>query len=159
MTGDGFDRYLAPVPWLRTEPAGVADDLQKIHIQLRALGKQLADQADRAPYTFITERLQALGEAEEQSAGRIAERLAVLGRHADDAEAGVLIEGRNCWERLVRLQDGYREMIRDLKLLSVRWDEEHPDDAQIVASVLGTATANRAIVGDLVARADPHALN
>lgn len=159
MTDDRRDRYFAPVPWLRTEPEGVADELQKIHVQLRAIGKQLEDQADRAPYTFIAERLQELGENEESNATRVAERLAELGRHADDAESGVVLEGRNCWERLVRLQDGYRELIRGLKLVAVRWDEEHPEDAQLVASVLASASAHRATVGDLVARADPHALN
>lgn len=159
MTGDRPDRYLGPVPWLRTEPTGVADELQKIHLQLRTLEKQLEDQADRAPYTFITERLEALGETEEANAVRVAARLAVLGRHADEVGPDVLIDGRNCWERLVRLQDGYRELLRQLKLLAVRWDGEHPEDARLVASVRDSASANRAVVGDLVARADPHALN
>lgn len=137
----------------------MADELQKIHIQLRAMTKQLEDQADRAPYAFITERLQALGENEERNAVRVAERLAALGRHADDAEGDVILQGRNCWERLVRLQDGYRELIRQLKLFSVRWDGEHPEDARLVASVLDGALASRAEIGDLVARSDPHALN
>ncbi len=145
--------------WLRTEPAGVADELQKIHIQLRALGKQLDDQADRAPYTFITERLQALSTTEEQNAVAVAERLAALGRHADDDGAEALVDGRNCWERLVRLQEGYRDLLRELKQLAVRWDEEHPEDARLVASVRDRAVASRTVVSDLVARADPHALN
>ena len=147
------------MPWLRTEPAGVADELQKIHIQLRSLGKQLENQADRAPYPFITERLQTLGAAEEENATLVAQRLAALGRHADEDEDGTLVDGRNCWERLVRLQDGYRELIRQLKVLSVRWDEEHPEDATLVASVRDSASASRAVVGDLVARSDPHALD
>lgn len=147
------------MPWLRTEPAGVADELQKIHIQLRTLEKQLEDQADRAPYPFITERLQALGQREERNAVSVAQRLAALGRHADDAEGDVVLEGRNSWERLVRLQDGYRELIRQLKLLAVRWDEEHPEDALLAAAVRDSAAASRAVVGDLVARSDPHALD
>lgn len=147
------------MPWLRTEPAGVADELQKIHIQLRSLERQLEHQADRAPYPFVTERLQALGAAEEENANLVAERLAALGRHADDDEDGALFEGRNCWERLVRLQDGYRELIRQLKVLSVRWDEEHPDDARLVSAVRDSASASRSVVGDLVARSDPHALD
>ncbi len=145
--------------WLRTEPAGVADELQKIHIQLRTLSKQLGDQADRAPYPFITERLQALGATEEQNAVAVARRLAALGRHADEEGPDALVDGRNCWERLIRLQDGYRGLIRQLKLLSVRWDEEHPEDARLVASVRDSAAASRTVVGDLVARADPHALD
>ena len=147
------------MPWLRTEPAGVADKLQKIHIQLRALEKQLEDQADRAPYPFITERLQALGQTEERNAVSVARRLAALGRHPDDAEGDVVLQGRNSWERLVRLQDGYRELIRHLKVLAVRWDEEHPEDARLAASVRDSAAASRAVVGDLVARSDPHALD
>lgn len=147
------------MPWLRTEPTEVADELQKVHLQLRALGKQLEDQADRAPYTFIAERLQALGETEEANAVSVAARLAVLGRHADEVGPDVLVEGRNCWERLVRLQDGYRELIRQLRPLVVRWDEEHPEDARLAASVCDSVSANRAVVGDLVARSDPHALN
>ncbi|MDG2307424.1 MAG: hypothetical protein P8R42_22785 [Candidatus Binatia bacterium] len=145
--------------WLRTEPAGVADELQKIHIQLRALRLQLEDQADRAPYTFITERLQKLGANEERSSLAVAARLAALGRHADETDADTLVDGRNCWERLVRLQDGYRDLIRQLKPLSVRWEDEHPEDAQLLASVRDTAVASRTIVGDLVARSDPHALD
>lgn len=147
------------MPWLRTEPAGVADELQKIHIQLRALSKQLEDQADRAPYAFIAERLEELGATEERSAVAIAQRLAALGRHADEGETGALVDGRNCWERLVRLQEAYRGLLRQLKLLAVRWDPEHPEDARLVSSVRDSVLANRAVVGDLVARADPHALN
>lgn len=147
------------MPWLRTEPEDVADALQKIHVQLRSIERHLEDQADRAPYTFITERLQALGAVEEKNAVAVAERLAMHGRHADeDGQAGP-VQGRNCWERLVRLQEGYRELIRQLKLLSVRWEEEHPEDAILVSSVRDSASRSRAVVGDLIARSDPHALD
>lgn len=147
------------MPWLRTEPAGVADELQKIYSQLRALTHQLEDQADRAPYGFIAERLQEMGASEERSAVAVADRLARLGRHADEDEIAAALVGRNCWERLVRLQDGYRGLIRQLKVLAVRWEEEHPDEAVLVASLRDHALANRAVVGDLLARSDPHALD
>jgi hypothetical protein len=147
------------VPWLRTEPAGVADELQTIHVQLRALHEQLESQADRAPYAFVTQRLQAIGAIEEKNAVAVARRLAALGRHADENGAGAVAEGRNAWERLVKLLDAYRELIRRLKLLSVRWDDEHPEDASLVAALRDSAQASRAIVGDLIARSDPHALD
>ena len=147
------------MPWLRTEPASVADELEKIHVRLCALGGQLEDQADRAPYTFVSERLQALGATEQRNAVAVAKRLAALGRHAEGGDAGAPPEGRNCWERLRRLQEGYRGLIRQLKILSARWGEEHPEDASLAASLRDSVSASRAVVGDLVARADPHALD
>lgn len=137
----------------------IADELQEIHIRLRALGRQLDDQADRAPYPFITERLQSLGAIEERNAVEVARHLAALGRNAASDGAAAGAEGRNCWERLVHLQDRYRELIQRLKLISVRWADEYPDEAGLAARLRDSALASRAVVGDLVARADPHALD
>lgn len=145
--------------WLRTEPADVADELEKVYAQLRGLAHLLERQADRAPYPFITERLEALGAGEEECARAVAERLARLGRHAEDGEAQPDVRGRNCWERLVRLQDAYRELLRQLKVLVVRWEDEHPEESQLLTVVRDRAAANRAVVGDLLARSDPHALD
>lgn len=145
--------------WLRTEPARVIDELQKIHVRLRSLVGQLEDQAGRAPYPFIQKDLRELEAAAERSAAAVAERLAAHGRHAEENGATPPTDGRNAWERLVRLQDGYRALLQPLKVLSVRWEEEYPEDASLIAALRDRIVKSRAVVGDLVARTDPHALD
>ena len=44
-------------------------------------------------------------------------------------------------------------------MLVVRWEDEHPEESQLLTVVRDRAAANRAVVGDLLARSDPHALD
>ena len=145
--------------WLRTETADVVEELQTIHGRVRDLARHLEEDADRAPYPHMTRILQDLAAGEQENVRRLASRLATLGRHPDDGGPPVRGEARNAWERLVHLQDAYRELIRQVKVLAVRWEGEHPEDAALVARLRDGALSSRAIVGDLLARADPHALN
>lgn len=159
MTAVGPAANSPTVSWLRTETADVVEELQTIHGRLRDLARHLEADADRAPYPHMTRILRDLAAGEQENVRGVAARLAALGRHADDGADGIRGEARNAWERLVHLQDAYRELLRQLKVLAVRWEGEHPEDAALVARLRDGALASRAIVGDLLARADPHALN
>lgn len=159
MTAVGPAGNSATMSWLRTETADVVEELQTIHARLRDLARHLEEDADRAPYPHMTRILQDLAAGEQENARSVATRLATLGRHADEGATSARGEARNAWERLVHLQDGYRELLRQLKVLAVRWEGEHPEDAALVARLRDGALASRTIVGDLLARADPHALN
>jgi hypothetical protein len=137
----------------------VADELQELHAAYAGLARQLAADADCAPYAHVAERLKQLEMAEERNALAVSERLAVLGRHAGENGTPPLRPGRNAWDRLVVLLEGYRDLIRRLTGLMVRWDDERPEDAALVRDLRDHAMSHRAVVSDLMARSDPHALD
>ena len=145
--------------WKQTEPSEVADELHEIHRSFQVIRESLEDQADRAPYELVRSRLRELEGVVDRGLEELSGRLADLGRHPPSIGRNEAVVGRNCWERLARLQDGYRDVIRRLKRLAVRWEEEHPEDAALAAAVRDGALRSRSVVGDLLARSDPHALD
>ena len=145
--------------FFQSEHERVAGELQTLHGEFRRLARQLEAHVDAAPYPQVADRLRRLGAEEEQNARRIADRLAVLGRHLRDDEAAPIRGGRNAWERLVVSLEDYRGLLRRLSGLWTRWDDEHPEDAALVHALRDSAVSHRDEVVDLIARSDPHALN
>jgi hypothetical protein len=147
------------VPWFRTESERIADGLEKVHEDLLRLVHQLDAHAELAPYPQVAERLRAIRDREETSARAVGDRMIALGREPSRQSHATPRAGRNSWQRLVFDVEDYRALLRSLSQLWVRWDDEHPADAALVRRVLDDATQNRDALNDLVARADPHALD
>ena len=147
------------MPWFRTESERVADGLEKAHEEMLRIARQLDAHAELAPYPQVSQRLREIREAEERSARAIAERMIALGRDPSTVASGGIRTGRNSWERLVGDVEDYRSLLRQLSQLWVRWDDEHPEDAALVRRVLDESTRSRDALNDLIARADPHAVN
>lgn len=145
--------------WLKRESERLADGLESAHDEIVRLARQLEAHAEVAPYPQVAERLRQLSDDEGRNAGFLAERLMRLGRQPSNAVRGELRTGRNSWERMVRDSEDYRGLLRHLSQLWVRWDDESIEDAAVIRTVLDAATRNRDAVNDLVARADPHALD
>lgn len=147
------------MPWFRTESERVADELEKAHDEMLRIVRQLDAHAEAAPYPQVAERLNEIRGAEEKSARAFAERMITLGRDPSPVASGDIRGGRNSWERLVGDVADYRALLRLLSQLWVRWDDEHPEDAALVRQALDESTRSRDALNDLVARADPHALD
>lgn len=145
--------------WFQSEHEVVAGELQTLHAEYRRLSHQLESHAEVAPYPHVGDRLQEILQAEDANARRVQERLAALGRHLREEGVGQIRGGRNSWERLVVTLEDYRALLRRLSALWVRWDDEHPEDAALVRNLRDSAVEHREALVDLVARADPHAID
>lgn len=147
------------MPWFRTERSRVADELEKLYAEYLRLCAQLEAHAEVVPYPQVGTRLAEIRVAEEENAKRLAARLSALGRHPSPSNGARLRGGRNAWERLVGTLEDYRGLLRQLGHLAARWDDEHPEDAELVEALRASALQHRDALGDLVARSDPHALD
>lgn len=147
------------MPWFKTESEKIADGLESVHDEVLRIARQLESHAEVAPYPQVAERLKEISGAEEDNARALGDRLIALGRQPGPNRHGALRSGRNSWERLVIDLEDYRALLRQLSQLWIRWDDEQPAVAQVVRHVLDSATRNRDSLNDLVARADPHAID
>lgn len=145
--------------WFKRESERLADGLEVAHDEIVRLARQIESHAEVAPYPQVAERLKRISGDEERNARHLADRLMKLGRQPSTAVRGALRTGSNSWERMVRDSEDYRGLLRQLSQLWVRWDDESADDAAVIRVVLDAATRNRDALNDLVARADPHALD
>jgi hypothetical protein len=126
------------------------------HDELR-VAQQLRLHAEHVPYPNIAARLLALADQADARAVLLRERATDLGGAVDAAGPGAPRGGRNCWERLtVDLGDLRAQSKRYLELAQ-HWDIEDAETAALFARLAREDGAMCRVVGDLVARSDPHA--
>ena len=134
----------------------IADLTASYHEELR-VALQLRLHAERVPYPASAARLLALAEREDAHAALVRERLARLGATVTSAGAGTPRGGRNYWERLTFDLEDLRAKSARLRELANHWDLDDPETAAIFDRLAREDATLCRVIGDLVARSDPHA--
>lgn len=126
------------------------------HDELR-VAQQLRLHAERVPYPNLVARVLALADRSDAHAGLLRERATQLGGAVDASGAGAPRSGHNYWERLtVDLEDLRAQSKRYLELAQ-HWDIEDAETAALFARLAHEDAAMCRVLGDLIARSDPHA--
>ena len=121
------------------------------------VARQLRLHAERVPYPNLAARLLALADQADAHAVLLRERATTLGGVVDTDGVGTPRGGHNYWERLTfDLQDLRAQSKRYLELAQ-HWDIEDAETAALFARLAHEDGAMCRVVGDLIARSDPHA--
>jgi hypothetical protein len=134
----------------------IADLTASYHEALR-VALQLRLHAERVPYPSSAARLLELAEREDTHAALVREQLTRLGATVTSAGAEAPRGGRNYWERLTFDLEDLRAKSAHHRELANHWDLDDPETAAVFDRLSREDAALCRVIGDLVARADPHA--
>jgi hypothetical protein len=136
----------------------VTDLTAAYHEELR-VALQLRLHAERVPYPNLAATLLGLAEREDAHAALVREQLARLGATITSTGAGSPRGGRNYWERLTFDLEDLRAKGAHYRELALHWDVDEPDTAAIFDRLANEDAVLCRVIGDLIARSDPHAEN
>ena len=134
----------------------LADLAAAYHEELR-MALQLRLHAERVPYPNSAARLLALADHEDAHAALVREHIARLGGAVTSSGAGAPRGGRNYWQRLTFDLEDMRAKGQRNRELSIHWDVENAETAQLFARLADEDHVLCRVIGDLIARSDPHA--
>ena len=134
----------------------LADLTAAYHEELR-MALQLRLHAERVPYPNSAARLLELADREDAHAALVREQIARLGGAVTSGGAGTPRGGRNYWERLTFDLEDMRAKGQRNRELSIHWDVEDAETAKLFARLADEDHVLCRVIGDLIARSDPHA--
>jgi hypothetical protein len=139
--------------------AELAEHLEAIHRGSADRAARLAAAAAAAPHAGAARELDALAAGERALAASVAEALAAHGGRP--ATAAVVSEGagRNHWARLVGVLDACRDSHDEIVRLMPRLIALDPSIAGLVDALTRRLDAEIAELRNLIARADPQAVD
>ncbi len=118
---------------------------------------QLRLHAERVPYPSSAATLLACAEHEDLHAVVVREQLTRLGAAVPSAGTGAPRGGHNYWERLTfDLADLQAKNARHRELAN-HWDLEDAETAAVFDRLAREDAGLCRVIGDLIARSDPHA--
>jgi hypothetical protein len=125
-----------------------------------ARARQLAGHADLAPQAQSAEKLRELAVADEQHVARLGAALRAAGETVPSiADAPAPTGGLSHWARLVQDLEAHRRSMRRLRELATRFAESLPATAQLFDALRHEEAAHCDALRELIARADPQALD
>jgi hypothetical protein len=134
----------------------VLDLADAYHEELR-VALQLRLHAERVPYPNLAATLLGLAEREDAHAALARERLAELGATVAAAGAGAPRGGHNYWERLTLDLEDLRAKGARYRELAQHWDIADAETAALFDRLAREDATLCRVIGDLIARSDPHA--
>jgi len=134
----------------------VADLTAAYHEELR-VALQLRVHAERVPYPSSAAALLALADREDAHAALVREQLGRLGAAVASAGAGAPRGGRNYWERLTFDLEDVRAKAKRFRELAQHWDIVDAESAAVFERLAREDVTLCRVIGDLIARSDPHA--
>jgi hypothetical protein len=135
----------------------IINDLTAAYDEELRLALQLRLHAERVPYPNLAATLLGLAEREDAHAALVREQLGRLGATTPATGAGAPRGGRNYWERLTVDLEDMRAKSARYRELGLHWDIDDPDTAALFERLAHEDTALCRVIGDLIARSDPHA--
>jgi hypothetical protein len=141
-----------------TEKAVAA--LSECHRSAVTRSRQLAAHAEIAPQDQSAESLRELAVAEEQQVARLSAALCSSGAAVPPVpEAAPPAGALNHWARLVQDLEAHRRSMRRLRELSTRFAESLPSTAELFDDLCHEEAGHCERLRELIARADPQALD
>lgn len=135
----------------------IIDDLTAAYHEELRVALQLRVHAERVPYPNLAAILLGLAEREDAHAALAREQLARLGAPVASAGAGMPRGGRNYWQRLTFDLEDIRAKSARHRELAQHWDIEDAETAAVFDRLAREDMALCRVIGDLIARSDPHA--
>jgi hypothetical protein len=132
-------------------------DLTTAYFEELRLAGQLRAHAERVPYPDLATVLLGLANGQDQHAALVRERVARLGGALDTSQVGAPHEGPNYWARLTHDLADLRAQGLSYLELAHRWDTEDEESAALCATLAHEESAACRVIGDMIARSDPHA--
>jgi hypothetical protein len=138
--------------------AGAA--LQECYCDCVRRAGRLAQHAELAPQAFSLESLKDLAAAEEKQAQRLRDALRAANEQVpavpnEPSPAGALSH----WGRLVQDLEAHRASVQRLRELTMHFAEELPNTAQLFDELCREESVHCEYLRNLIARADPQALD
>jgi len=118
---------------------------------------QLRLHAERVPYPNLAATLLGLAERKDAHAALVREQLARLGGVVEGTATGSPRGGRNYWERLTFDLEDLRAKSARYRELAQHWDVDDEETAAVFERLSHEDAALCRVIGDLIARSDPHA--
>ena len=138
----------------------VVPELQKAHAGFVQRAEQMRRHAETAPNQLNHQELGRLGDEERGHAQQLLEALAATGAAAIPPTAAVPPDGAlNHWGRLVQDLEAHRAAARHLREEAVHFAETLPETASLFDRLCRAEEAHALRLRDLIARADPQAIN
>ena len=146
---------------IRTRTRGpnraLREELSSAYLDELRMARQFRLHAERVPYPNLGAAMRGLGDQEEAHAALLHAELARLGSAPGASDGSSPPTGRNHWERLTVDFADLRAKIKRYIELAQHWDIEHPDTAALFGRVAREETTMCRVLGEMIARSDPHA--
>jgi len=137
-----------------------ATDVARFHAMTVAGARSLARCAELAPQPSVADELRRLCEIETAAAGRLAEGFRAMGIPAPPAPTPPpAANGQSHWARLVQVLERQREIRKQLFEAAIEHAETHPELAVLLGQLSREKEALIEQLRDLIARADPQAID
>ena len=136
------------------------DALRQCYVEAVRQARQLARHAEMAPQPYSSEGLKELAAAEERHAEALREAL----RTADIALPAIGAErpptgALSHWARLVQDLEAHRASVRRLRELAIHFADTQPTSAALFDELCRDEALHCGRLRELIARADPQALD
>ena len=137
-----------------------AADVARFHAMTLAGSRALVRCAELAPQPGVADELYQLGERETAAAERLAGTLKPIGIPVSPTPTtSPITDGQNHWARLVQVLEHQRESRKQLLEAAVEHAETHPELAALLRKLLREKDTLIEHLRNLVAKADPQALD
>ena len=137
----------------------ILHDLTAAYHDEKRMARQLRADAERVPYPNLADALLGLAAEEDTHAARLQQQLERLGGATGEADVGMRRAGRNYWERLAITLEALRAKSKRYRELAQHWDLDDAVSGALFGELANEDAAMCRVVGDLIARSDPHALD
>ena len=135
-------------------------DLAAAYQHERRMAAQLRVHAERVPYPNLATTLTGLADDEDAHATRLQDEITRRGGVANGAVVATATRpGRNYWERLTIDLEELRAKSKRYLELAQHWDLDDAAAAALFTDLAHEDAAMCRVLGDLIARSDPHALD
>jgi ribonuclease D len=121
--------------------------------------RQLARHAELAPHNHAANRLGELADEDQRQASRLAEALRAAGQNVPNVPDTPSAGAPNYWARLVQDLESHRRAVRRLRELTTHFAERNPSVSALFEELGRDEMAHCDALRELIARADPQALN
>jgi rubrerythrin len=150
--------------WQRMRDLGGGSDKRRIIADLANAYReelrgalQLRLHAERVPYPNDAATLLGLAEREDAHAAAVRQQLEHLGAAPPSGDPGTPRGGHNYWERLTFDLEDLRAKSARYRELALHWDVEDAETAAVFDRLAHEDAALGRVIGNLIARSDPHA--
>ena len=149
------------VGWLKRKQAkrqslATRTVLADTYRELARLANQLKQHADKAPYTFIAERLRVMVAEKEKGIGLLFEGIEQLGGRVAKFDSSIP-SGKNHWQRIHQDVEDQKRVEAALTGNASVLAHQAPAYSQLLQQLVEVEGRHKAILLDLLARADPQA--
>lgn len=132
------------------------ETLAAICARLSTLAEQIDNDADKAPYSHVSDQLRRIAASQRADALLLKDQIQRPGLMARQFGTAP-ISAKNHWERLTQDLQALKELENLLLIHNSRMVQPAPDIQHLISQFAARLQTQKAALNDLIARADPQA--